>query len=202
MFEGNRATAVTWVVAAVLATLAISRLVGGAGADAPPPVEIDTPAPEGRRATAGRPDGIWVHVAGAVRSPGLVRVAAGARIAEAIARAGGPRPRAELTSVNLAAKLADGQQVVVPLRGAAPLAPSAAAPGSAATPGGIAGPKPSLATVTLEQLDALDGIGPTLAGRILEYRAAQGGFRSLEELGEVDGIGEKRLAALKEALAP
>ncbi len=66
----------------------------------------------------------------------------------------------------------------------------------------MAGPKPSLATVTLEQLDALDGIGPTLAGRILEYRAAQGGFRSLEELGEVDGIGEKRLAALKEALAP
>ena len=105
------------------------------------------------------------------------------------------RAKAELTGTNLAARVQDGQQIVVPLRGAAPVA-AAAAPG-----GAPAGPL-SLASATQAQLEELDGIGPTLAARIIEYRDANGGFRSVEELGEVDGIGEVRLEALREAVQP
>jgi competence protein ComEA len=117
--------------------------------------------------------------------------------------------------VNLAAEVVDGQQIVVPKvgavvpgaagSGAAAGATGAAAGGTAGAGAGAAGAggaKPSLAVVTIEQLDQLDGIGPTLAQRIVEYRDSHGGFRSLEELGEVEGIGEKRLASLREALDP
>ena len=90
----------------------------------------------------------------------------------------------------------DGQQIIVPVRGGTPVA---AAP--SATPGVAAG-QVSLATATQAQLEELDGIGPTLAARIIEYRDANGGFRSVEELGEVDGIGEVRLEALREAVQP
>jgi competence protein ComEA len=142
-----------------------------------------------------------VHVAGAVRRPGLLRLPDGARVAVAVARAGGTLRQADLAAVNLAAKLEDGQQVIVPRRGAMP---GAAPPGSAgAAPPGSAGvPKLSLGAVTVEQLDELDGIGPTLAQRIVEYRTEHGGFRSLGELREVEGIGEKRFESLREALQP
>jgi competence protein ComEA len=105
--------------------------------------------------------------------------------------------------VNLAAPLQDGQQIVVPVKGpagnAAPGGASApAAPGAAAPPGA----KVHLSTATAEQLDEIDGLGPTLAERIVEYRDANGGFRSIDELAEVEGIGEKRLAALRDALQP
>ena len=120
-------------------------------------------------------------------------------MAEAVAKAGGPRPRAELAGVNLAARLEDGQQVIVPVRGAAaPSVPSA----GAAPPGSAGVPKLSLGAATVEQLDQVDGIGPTLAQRIVEYRTEHGGFRSLGELREVEGIGEKRFATLSEALQP
>jgi competence protein ComEA len=135
-----------------------------------------------------------VHVAGAVRRPGLVRVPAGARVAEAVLRAGGPGRKADLTGVNLAAQVEDGQQVVVPAAGATP-GETGATPGSAAV-------RPSLGSATVEQLDEIDGIGPTLAERIVEYRTENGGFSSLDELQDVDGIGEKRLETLREALQP
>ena len=134
-----------------------------------------------------------MHVAGAVRTPGLIRLPADARVAAALERAGGPLPRADLTLVNLAAKVQDGQQIVVPRAGAA------------ATPGGVAeipGAKVHLSTATVDQLDEIDGIGPTLAERIVEYRDAHGGLGSLNELASVDGIGEKRLATLRDALQP
>jgi competence protein ComEA len=146
-----------------------------------------------------------VHVAGAVRRPGLYRLPAAARVAEALERAGGPLLRAELTAVNLAARMEDGQQVVVPAAGAVPVAGAAgarASPGSAGAVPGAPGVKLSLAAATVDQLDELDGIGPTLAGRIIEYRDAHGGFRSVEELRDVDGIGEKRFASLREAVQP
>ena len=94
----------------------------------------------------------------------------------------------------------DGQQILVPVKGAATGAGAAgaAATGAAAPPGA----KIHLSSATAEQLDEVDGIGPTLADRIVEYRDAHGGFRSLDELAEVDGIGEKRLATLREALQP
>jgi competence protein ComEA len=102
--------------------------------------------------------------------------------------------------VNLAARVEDGQQVVVPVAGAAP-GSAGAVPGSTGT-AGAPGVKPSLGTATVEQLEELDGIGPTLAERIVEYREANGGFSSLGQLRDVDGIGEKRYASLREALQP
>lgn len=153
------------------------------------------------RAGGGR---VTVHVAGAVRRPGVYRLPPGARIDDALRRAGGPRPRADLDAVNLAAKLEDGRQVVVPVRGGAPPGvavpggPPAAAGAAAATGAGAAAPAQpvNLNTATLEQLDTLDGVGPGIANRILDYRRQHGGFRRVEELGEVPGIGDKRLAAL------
>jgi competence protein ComEA len=149
------------------------------------------------RADGGR---VTVHVAGAVRRPGVYRLPAGARVDDALRRAGGPRGRADLTAVNLAAKLEDGRQVLVPERAAASAAAApAAAGGAAAGPGGVAaaaGAPVNLNTATLEQLDTLDGVGPGIAQRILDYRAQHGGFTRVEELGEVPGIGAKRLATL------
>ena len=154
--------------------------------------------------SAGEPRGgaeraaVYVHVAGAVRRPGLVRVPAGARVAEAVLRAGGPGRKADLTGVNLAAQVEDGQQVVVPAAGAVP----GATPGETGATAGSAAVRPSLGSATVEQLDEIDGIGPTLAERIVEYRTENGGFSSLDELQDVDGIGEKRLETLREALQP
>lgn len=151
---------------------------------------------DGDAVRVGRADGgrVTVHVAGAVRRPGVYRLPAGARVNDALRRAGGPGGRADLAAVNLAAKLEDGRQVLVPER-----APAAAAGGAgSAAPGGpgtTAAPI-NLNTATLEQLDTLDGVGPGIAQRILDYREQNGGFSRVEELGEVPGIGAKRLATL------
>jgi competence protein ComEA len=151
------------------------------------------------RAEGGR---VTVHVAGAVRRPGLYRLPAGSRIDDALRRAGGPNRQADLNAVNLATKLEDGRQVLVPERvvAAGPAGPSTA---SAATSAAGAAPTApvNLNTATLEQLDTLDGVGPGIAQRILDYRQQHGGFRRVEELGEVPGIGAKRLTALTPQVA-
>jgi competence protein ComEA len=140
---------------------------------------------------------VVVDVVGAVRRPGLYRLEQGARIADAVTRAGGATPKADLALVNLAALLADGEQVVVPGRGAAvPGAAGGAAPGTAAT-----GPV-HLSTATLEQLDSLPGIGPVTAQKILDYRQKQRAFTSVDELDAVPGIGPARLDQLKDLVAP
>ena len=147
------------------------------------------PSLEVRGAEAG--GALVVHVAGAVRHPGVYRLRAGARIADAVRRAGGARRRADLGAVNLAAELQDGRQVLVPLRargGGPPVAGAAPAPGVPL----------DLNTATVEQLDELDGIGPATAQQIVAYREAHGGFGSVEELDQVPGIGETRMAALRE----
>jgi competence protein ComEA len=191
---GGRSTIAIWLVAAGLALFAATRLLGGG--DAPPPaVRIDgtgsaAASPARRR---DRAQDLYVHVAGAVRRPGLIRVPPGTRVASALEQAGGPTRRADLTLVNLAAKVQDGQQIVVSVRGASP-----AGTGSPEPPGA----QLHLGTATAEQLDQVDGIGPTLAERIVEYRDAHGGLRSIDELAEVEGIGEKRLATLRDALQP
>jgi competence protein ComEA len=208
---------VIWLVAAVLAVVAGVRLFGAGDAPAPP-VSIDGGPGEGASDGAARdvagpagasghtaaPGELYVHVAGAVRRPGLVRLPAGTRVAAALDRVGGPTRRADLTLVNLAARVQDGQQIVVPVVATASPASGGGPAGAAAgTPPGTApGVKVHLSTATSEQLDGIDGIGPTLAERIIEYRDAHGGFRSLQELAEVEGIGEKRLATLREALQP
>jgi competence protein ComEA len=136
-----------------------------------------------------------VHVAGAVRTPGVYRLRDGERVQDAVRRAGGPRAGADLNAINLAAKVADGQQVVVPRRGAAGAAAVSGA--GAGEPGGPPQAPVSLNTATAEQLDTLDGVGPATASKILEYRRQHGGFRSIDDLGEIPGIGPKRLAALR-----
>jgi competence protein ComEA len=131
-----------------------------------------------------------VHVAGAVVRPGVYRLRAGARVGEAVRRAGGALRRADLTLVNLAQELEDGRQVIVPARVRAPVAAAGGAPARA-------GPL-NLNTATLEQLDALDGIGPVTAQKILDFRAEQGGFGDVEELDQIPGIGEATMATLRE----
>jgi competence protein ComEA len=149
-------------------------------------------SPVGERADPGVP--ALVHVVGAVRRPGVYELHAGARVEDAVRRAGGATVRADLTGLNLAAKAADGQQVVVPAR---------APPGAraAAGPTGVQGPI-SLSSATLEQLDTLDGVGPATAQKILDVRTEKGGFASVDELADVPGIGPKRLEALRERVAP
>src|SRR3954467_12997497 len=139
---------------------------------------------------------VVVHVAGAVRDAGVYRLRAGARVDDALARAGGATPRADLSQVNLAAKVEDGRQVLVPRRAAT--APGAPTPPTGTTAPGQPAVPVSLNTATLEQLDTLPGAGPATAQKILDYREQHGGFGSVDELGEVPGIGDVRLAALRD----
>ncbi|MFC7220487.1 helix-hairpin-helix domain-containing protein [Streptomyces polyrhachis] len=134
---------------------------------------------------------IVVDVVGKVRRPGLQRLARGARVEDALTAAGGVRPGTDTGTLNRARLLTDGEQLVV---GAAQ--PPGAAPGipnQAAQPGAPL----SLNTATAEQLDGLPGIGPVLAGHIVDYRAQHGAFTSLDQLREVNGIGPQRFAELK-----
>ncbi len=145
---------------------------------------------------------VVVDVVGAVRRPGLYRLDQGARIADAVSRAGGATQKADLALINLAAPLADGEQVVVPRRGtAAPGAPAAGG-GSSAAGGTSTGGPVHLSTATLEQLDSLPGIGPVTAQKILDYRQKHGAFTSVDELDAVPGIGPARLDQLKDLVAP
>ena len=142
--------------------------------------------------------GALVHVAGAVRHPGVYRLHDGDRVKDAVERAGGARAGAgaDVNAINLAAKVADGQQVVVPRRGAA--APAVGDPGAGEGAVGAASQPPvSLNSATAAQLDTLDGVGPATAQKILDWRREHGGFRSIDDLGEVPGIGPKRMAALR-----
>jgi competence protein ComEA len=179
------ACALAVVAVSLLGAWHLARGGGGEGEGGPPaPIRVEG-AEEGSRRS------VIVHVAGAVRSPGVYRMRPNARVDDAVGRAGGATARADLSQVNLAAKVEDGRQVLVPER------PRAGAPATAA-----AEPAPgvplNLNTATLEQLDELDGIGPATAQSILDYREENGGFGSVEELGQVPGIGDVRLASLRE----
>ena len=194
----SRSQLVAYAVAAVVVVVLGVRFMQGqarssdavAGEAAPARA---APASAAVRLEPRRAGVALVHVAGAVRSPGVYRLREGERIQDAIRRAGGERAGADLNAINLAAKVADGQQVVVPRRGAAGAAPVAGG-GEA---GGPPQPPVSLNTATAEQLDTLDGVGPATASKILEYRRQHGGFRSIDDLGEIPGIGPKRLATLR-----
>lgn len=137
---------------------------------------------------------VVVDVAGAVRHPGVYRLPAGARVTDAINRAGGPAGDAVLEAINRAARLADGQQVVVPARGPAGVP---AGVGSAGDEGPI-----SLGSATVEQLDTIDGIGPVTAEKIVEYRDQHGGLGSVEQLDELSGIGPATMESLRSRLQP
>ena len=146
---------------------------------------------------------VVVDVAGAVKHPGVYRLTSNDRVEDALRRAGGATSRADLSQLNRAAKLEDGRQILVPARArkASIAAPTAGTAGGGAPVPGTAGPPAApidLNTATLEQLDTLDGVGPSTAQKILDYRDEHGGFRSVDELDQVSGIGEKRLASLRE----
>jgi competence protein ComEA len=137
---------------------------------------------------------IVVDVAGAVRRPGVYRLPAGARVVDAIERAGGAAGGALLEGINRAARLADGQQVMVPKRGPG---------GSIATTGVAAEDGPiSLGSASVEQLDTIDGIGPVTAAKIVEYRDQHGGLASVDQLDRVSGIGPATMESLRSRLQP
>ena len=138
---------------------------------------------------------VVVDVAGAVARPGVYRLPAGARVTDAVQRAGGATGVAMLEAINLAARLADGQQVVVPRKG------PAGAPVAAAGAGAEDGPI-SLGTATVEQLDTIDGIGPVTAQDIVEFREQHGGLSSVDQLDQVNGIGPATMEALQARLQP
>lgn len=151
-----------------------------------------------RAAPPAPPPQLVVDVSGAVQRPGLYRLPQGSRIADALTRAGGATAKAAVDGVNLAAPLADGEQVVVPLR--APGGGSAVAP-AGASPGASSGPV-SLSTATVDQLDALPGIGPVTAQKIIDYRTEHGAFHSVEELDAISGIGPAKLGQLQGLVVP
>jgi competence protein ComEA len=191
-FTLTRARAAAAAVGAIAVVLLAARFLLP-----PEPAPAPAAAPPGAAAPTKGPE-VVVHVVGAVRRPGLYRLEQGKRIADAVARAGGPAPRADQSAVNLAAPLADGQQVVVPARPP----PASAAAGTAADGDTARGGPVHLNTATLEQLDALPGVGPVTAQKILDYRQAHGAFASVDELDAIAGIGPARLESLREVVAP
>jgi competence protein ComEA len=153
------------------------------------------PGIEGGITIAGSGGDVVVDVAGAVRRPGVYRLPAGARVVDAIDRAGGPAAGAMLEAINRAARLTDGQQVSVPARG--PAGAPVGVVGAVADEGPI-----SLGSATVEQLDTIDGIGPVTAQKIVEYRDQHGGFSSVEQLDDVSGIGPATMESLRPRLQP
>jgi competence protein ComEA len=179
------------LVVLVVAVVLVPRVLGHGGAKAPPVAIVRPPAPAHVAATAQ----LVVDVAGAVQRPGLVHLAQGTRVADALAAAGGVTAKADVALVNLAAPLADGEQVVVPARGVGSAGAAAAGPGSPPAP-------VDLNTATPEQLDTLPGIGPATAAKIVDFRQQHGPFHSVEELEAVPGIGPARIEQLKGLVLP
>src|SRR5919197_6685415 len=142
---------------------------------------------------------VVVDVAGAVAKPGVYRLPAGSRVNDAVQRAGGATARASVESINLAARLTDGQQVVVPEKVKGSSATVASSSGTATTE--PAGPI-SLGTATVEELDTIEGIGPVTAQKIVEFRDQHGGVSSVDQLDQIDGIGPATMDALRSSLQP
>lgn len=186
----GRRWAVAFVVVALAAALLAPRLVPGAAGGGEAQSSRQESAAEPGLALvqgAGEQEAV-VHVAGAVRRPGVYRMRSGSRVRDAVRRAGGAGTGADLDAINLAAKVSDGQQVVVPARGSGP--------------GAAGAEQVSLGSATAEELDTLDGVGPVMAEKIVEWRSTKGGVGSVEELDQIPGIGPKKLEALRSQLVP
>ncbi|MCX4832633.1 ComEA family DNA-binding protein [Streptomyces sp. NBC_01016] len=176
---------------------AAPRAVGPPGGGASPAAVGQGPG-SGPGLVASGATGVVVDVSGKVRRPGIQRLPAGARVADALRAAGGLRPGTDTEGLNRARLLVDGEQVVVGAPAAAAAAAPSGAPVGASAPAGPIG----LNTATLEQLDTLPGVGPVLAQHIVDYRTEHGGFRSVDELREVNGIGDRRFEDLQNAVRP
>jgi competence protein ComEA len=140
---------------------------------------------------------VVVHVAGAVRQPDVYRLPAGSRVDDAVRRAGGPTAQADAQGLNLAARLTDGQQIVMPARTSGPggVALGSSAAGTSEGPIG-------LGTATVEELDTIEGIGPVTAEKIIEFRDQHGGTSSVDQLDQIDGIGPATMESLRARLQP
>jgi competence protein ComEA len=195
MPEVSRSQLVVYAAIAVALLLVGARAIRGEGSTGASFAAADTGSSKaGGFSISGQSGDLVVDVTGAVRRPGVYRMPAGSRVNDAVQRAGGATGKAELEAVNLAARLADGQQVVVPARPAAGAA-------TAAAPAGEEGPI-SLGTATAAQLEEIDGIGPVTAGDIVKFRDEHGGLSSVDQLDQVPGIGPATMAALRERLQP
>jgi competence protein ComEA len=192
-FTLTRGRAATAVAAALAIVFAAAHFL--VSKPPPPLVTVQTTRPPVATTAPTVARVVVVDVAGAVRRPGLYRLPQGSRVADAIARAGGPTRRADSALVNLAAPLADGQQVLMPARGA--VGAGAAPPGPAAPTAPV-----DLNTATVEQLDGLPGVGPVTAEKIVAYRTAHGPFTSVDQLDAIPGIGPTRIADLRGLVRP
>lgn len=192
MPEVSRSQVIVYAAIAVALLLVGARAVRGEGSTDASFAAADSGGSKGSGfSVSGQAGDLVVDVTGAVRRPGVYRMPAGSRVDDAIDRAGGPTGKAELEAVNRAARLADGQQVVVPGRLAAGAVPAAAEDGPI-----------SLGTATVEQLEEIDGIGPVTAGDIVDFRDEHGGLSSVDQLDQVPGIGPATMEALRARLQP
>jgi competence protein ComEA len=204
---------IAYVALAVVVTAVGVRylVVNDGGAPAGGERLVLAPAPSPPASTAASASGaspaavteVVVYVCGAVRSPGVIHLPSGARVADALELAGGATGKAELAAVNLAARVTDGQQIVVPARAAAGGGGSATviAPGTeGSASGGAATALVNINTATVVELETLPGVGPATAQKIIDYRTAQGGFKTIDDLKNVAGIGDARFAAMKDAI--
>jgi competence protein ComEA len=174
-----------------------------------PPVEMVSSTAPGAPPGAPADVEVTVSVVGLVHQPGLVTLGTGARVADALTAAGGPLDGADLVGLNMARRVGDGEQIVVglssppgapPAMGSSITAPPGAAPsspGAVGEKGSAPGELVDLNTATVEQLDALPGVGPVTAAAIVAWRDANGSFAGVDQLGEVDGIGPARLEKLR-----
>jgi competence protein ComEA len=190
----SRSQIVVYGAVAVVLLLLGARWIRSADREgaAPGQVSFASDSPE---VSGGEGRDVVVHVAGAVGRPGVYRLPAGSRVTDAVRRAGGATGAAATEGINLAARLSDGQQVIVPKRGPAGTVGTAAA--GDAEDGPI-----SLGSATLEQLDTIEGIGPVTAQDIINYRDEHGGLSSVDELDEISGIGPATMEALRTRLQP
>jgi competence protein ComEA len=189
MPELSRSQLLVYVVIALAVLVIGARWIRASGSGPGGGAELSFAADSAHEAE-GTQD-VVVHVAGAVERPGVYRLPAGSRVTDAVRRAGGFAGGANRDAINLAARLSDGQQVVVPGPGTA----------SATAAGGQTGPI-SLGSATVEQLDQIEGIGPVTAQKIIEFRDQHGGLSSINQLDEVDGIGPSTMETLRASLQP
>ena len=174
-----------------------SQSPAAAGTTQPAGAQASPNQPGQSTGIPGQPTGVVVvHVAGKVRRPGLVRAPTGSRVADVLTLAGGPLPGVDLTTLNLARQVTDGEQIIV---GQPNALPPASTPGATTSSAPTAPPEApvNLNTATLDQLDALPGVGPVLAQRILDYRTQNGPFTTIDQLQEVPGVGPKKFDSLK-----
>jgi competence protein ComEA len=193
MPEVSRSQVVVYAAVAVALLLVGARAIRGEGAADSSFAAGEAAPAKGSFSVGGQAGDLVVDVTGAVQRPGVYRMPAGSRVNDAVQRAGGATGKAELEALNLAARLADGQQVVVPVR----VASGAATAAATAEDGPI-----SLGTATVEQLEEIDGIGPVTAADIVEFRDEYGGLSSVDQLDQVPGIGPATMDSLRERLQP